>query len=128
MKVIFFDGYCGLCNKFVDFIMKVDKKAVFKFSTLQGEYAKTVLKKEDYENVDSVVVLIDGKTYRKSEGAFRTLRELNPFWKAVSLLGYLPSPISNFGYDLVAANRYKIFGKTETCRLPTAEERSRFLL
>lgn len=128
MKVIFFDGYCGLCNGFVDFIMRVDKKNVFTFSPLQSDYAKTQLRREDYENLDSVVVLIDGQAYRKAPAVFRALRELNIGWKMISLVGLLPSSILNFGYDLVAKYRYRILGKRETCRLPSPEERQKFLL
>lgn len=128
MKVVFFDGYCGLCNGFIDFMMRVDTQGQFKFSPLQSDYAKANLPAADVEDLKSVVVLIDEKTYRKSEGVFRALEELGGLWKASSLLRSLPGGLTNFGYDLVAENRYKIFGKKETCRLPTPEERSRFIL
>jgi predicted DCC family thiol-disulfide oxidoreductase YuxK len=128
MKVIFFDGYCGLCNGFIDFVMKIDKKGVFKFSPLQSEFAKAHLKPEDIEQLKSVVVLIDGNTFRKAPGVMKVFKELNGMWKAFSALGILPSGFLNFGYDLVAENRYRLFGKRETCRLPTPEERTRFIL
>lgn len=128
MKVIFFDGYCGLCNGFIDFMMKVDKNAIFKFSPLQSDYAKANLPLSDVEDLKSVVVLIDGQTYRKSEGVLKALGELGGIWKLSSLVGSLPSGVLNKGYDLVAQNRYKIFGKRESCRLPTPEERARFIL
>jgi len=128
MKVIFFDGYCGLCNGFIDFMMRIDKKGLFKFSPLQSDYAKVNLPASDVDDLKSVVVLIDGKAYRKSEAVFKALEELGGIWKASSLLRSLPGSLTNFGYDLVAENRYKIFGKKETCRLPTPEERSRFIL
>lgn len=128
MKVIFFDGYCGLCNGFIDFMMRVDKTGQFKFSPLQSEYAKANLNPDDVQDLKSIVVLIDGKTYRKAEGVFMALSSLGGIWKVSAIVGSLPSGILNFGYDMVAENRYKIFGKNETCRLPTPKERSRFIL
>jgi predicted DCC family thiol-disulfide oxidoreductase YuxK len=128
MNIIFFDGLCGLCNGFVDFMLKVDKKGVFKFSPLQSDYARQTLPEKDIANLDSVVILIQGKTYRKSEAVFRALAELGGLWKTPMVLNLLPKKILNFGYDLVAENRYKIFGKQETCRLPTPEEQERFIL
>ncbi len=112
----------------MDFMMKVDKKAVFQFSPLQSEFAKTQLNPEDIKDLKSVVVKLNGKTYRKAEGVLRALAELGGIWKASSVLRFLPQSLSNLGYDLVAENRYKMFGKRDSCRLPTTEERSRFIL
>lgn len=128
MKVIFFDGYCGLCNGFVDFMMKADKKAVFKFSPLQSDFAKATLSVADTQDLKSVVVLIDKNSYRKARGVFMALRELGPVWKCISLLSLLPSGFLNFFYDFIAENRYRFFGKRETCRLPTPAERERFIV
>lgn len=128
MNIIFFDGVCGLCNGFVDFIMKIDKAGQFKFSPLQSEYAKKNLPAEFTENLNSVVVQIDGKNYRKSDGVFQVWKKLGAPWSALSLLKALPAPLTDAGYDLVAKTRYKIFGKKDSCRLPTPDERARFLL
>jgi predicted DCC family thiol-disulfide oxidoreductase YuxK len=128
MKVIFFDGYCGLCNGFIDFMMRIDKSGQFKFSPLQSEFAKANLSVADVTDLKSVVVLIDGKTYRKAEGVFKAVSTLGGIWKMTALLGSLPAGILNFGYDMVAENRYRMFGKRDTCRLPTPEERTRFIL
>jgi predicted DCC family thiol-disulfide oxidoreductase YuxK len=108
--------------------MKIDHEGKFKFSPLQSDYAKSVLPSEYVADLDSVVVQLEGKTLRKSKAVFAVLSKLGPGWKAASLIGLLPEKILNFGYDLVAENRYKIFGKKETCRLPTPEERARFVL
>jgi predicted DCC family thiol-disulfide oxidoreductase YuxK len=128
LKVIFFDGHCGLCNGFVDFIIKVDKKSTFLFSPLQSDYAKGHLHEEDIKELKSVVVLIDGKTFRKSKGVMAVFRELGGAWGGISVLRFLPSSFLDIGYDLIAENRYKIFGKRETCRLPTPDEKKRFIL
>ena len=127
MKVIFFDGYCGLCNGFVDFMMRVDKKSLFKFSPLQSDLAKSHLSPEDVADLKSLVVLIDGNTYRTAPGVIKALTELGGLWKALGMLRIFPDWFLNFWYDLVAKNRYRIFGKSDTCRLPTPEEKTRFL-
>lgn len=128
MNVIFFDGYCGLCNGFIDFMMKADTKGIFKFSPLQSEFAKSHVTATDISELKSVVILIDGKTYRKAEGVLKAVSLLGGVWKSSLILAALPNKILNVGYDLVAENRYNLFGKRETCRLPTPEERSRFIL
>lgn len=128
MKVIFFDGYCGLCNGFVDFMMRVDRKAVFKFSPLQSEFAMANLKPEDVTDLKSLVVLVEGETHRKAKGVLLALSSLGGWWKLISILRIIPASILNFCYDLIATNRYRLFGKRQTCRLPTPEERTRFIL
>ena len=126
--VIFFDGVCGLCNGFVDFVIKVDKNQIFKFSPLQSEFAKAHLQESDIKELKSVVLIKNGKTYRKSEAVFEVFKSLGGAWSALSWLRILPPALRNQGYDLVAKYRYKIFGKKETCRLPSPDERQRFIL
>lgn len=128
MKVIYFDGVCGLCNGFVDFIMKIDRKGVFHFSPLQSEYAQKNLPPEFIRDLDSVAVQIDGKILRKSAAVFAVFRELGGIWGVAGALGFFPEGLLNGAYDLVAKSRYRLFGKKETCRIPTPEERARFLL
>lgn len=128
MNVIYFDGVCGLCNGFIDFIMKIDRDQKFHFSPLQSEHAQTNLPAEHVRDLDSVVVQIDGQTFRKSKAVFAVLKKLGGVWGFASVVGILPEGLLNKGYDLVAENRYKIFGKKDSCRLPSSEERSRFLL
>jgi predicted DCC family thiol-disulfide oxidoreductase YuxK len=126
-KVIFFDGVCGLCNGFVDFILTVDKQQVFLFSPLQSEFARKNLPEKMTTDLKSVVYLRDGKQYSKSEAVLKIMSDVGGIWK-LSLLGkILPEVMRNKAYDMVAENRYKLFGKKETCRLPSAEERSRFI-
>lgn len=127
-KVIYFDGHCGLCNGFVDFVMKHDHQGKFMFSPLQSEYAKTHLPEEYTTDLKSVIVQIEGHTFKKSKAVFKVLKEMNGTWSMLAHLDFLPDPILNFGYDFIALNRYKMFGKRETCRLPTPSERKRFIL
>lgn len=127
MKVIFFDGVCGLCNGFVDFILKIDKSQSFTFSPLQSEYAAQHLAPEHIRDLTSVVYLKDGQKFLKSRAVIEILNDIGGVWKLAQLGKIIPDQLRNKAYDLVAANRYKIFGKKETCRLPTPEERARFL-
>ena len=128
MNVIFFDGYCGLCNGFVDFMMKIDKHKVFKFSPLQSDFAKSTLRPEDITDLKSLVVLTNGKATRKALGVLLALFELGGIWKLAFVFRIFPTVFLNLIYDFIAKNRYHFFGKRDTCRLPSPEEKSRFIL
>ncbi len=126
--VIFFDGVCGLCNRFVDFVLRRDPTGLFQFSPLQGETAAEWLAQGDVADLKTVVLVDGNRAFRKSAAVIRVLRRLGGFWGvAGAILWLVPRPLRDLGYSWIASNRYAIFGKKETCRLPTAEERSRFL-
>jgi predicted DCC family thiol-disulfide oxidoreductase YuxK len=126
--VIFFDGVCGLCNRFVDFVLRRDPSGYFQFSPLQGEAAAQRLAAAEIADLKTVVVVDGNRGYRKSAAVIHVLGGLGGFWRVVGvLLWIVPRPLRDLGYTLVANNRYALFGKKETCRLPTAAERSRFL-
>lgn len=126
--VIFFDGVCGLCNGFVDFVISQDKKKIFLFSPLQSDYAANHLPPQYTKDLTSVVLLIDGEVLSKTNAVLRVMVELGGGWKLLALGRSLPLSFRNRIYDMVASNRYRIFGKKETCRLPTEDERQRFLI
>lgn len=127
-RILFFDGVCGLCNWSVNFVLLRDRKGEIQFAPLQGETARVLLTSRDVENLHSVVLWVNGQTYRKSAAVVRVLWRLGSFWKVLgTLLWLIPLPIRNFIYECVARNRYRLFGKKESCRLPTPEERARFL-
>jgi predicted DCC family thiol-disulfide oxidoreductase YuxK len=127
--VIFFDGVCGLCNRFVDFVIRRDTRRVFRFAPLQGETARHWLDAADVRDLKTVVLIDREGTHRKSSAVLRVLRGLGGFWRAVgAVLWFVPFPLRDVGYSLIAGNRYALFGKKETCRLPTPDERGRFLV
>lgn len=128
MKIIFFDGVCGLCNGFVDFILKIDKKRKFHFSPLQGEYAAKTLPRHLTKELSSLAFMSNGKIYTKSEAVLMILSETGGFWALSSIFRIIPKSFQNVIYDFVAKYRYVIFGKKSSCRLPTSEERSRFVI
>ncbi|MFQ5732967.1 MAG: thiol-disulfide oxidoreductase DCC family protein [Planctomycetaceae bacterium] len=126
--IIFFDGVCGLCNRTVDFILDRDRDGTFLFSPLQGETAKRHLAPGDVESLGSMVLRIGGTTYRQSSAVSRMLMRLPGVWKVLgAMLWLIPWPLRHLGYKIVAANRYRLFGRKETCRLPTPEQFARFL-
>lgn len=127
-RILFFDGVCGLCNRTVDFVIVRDRRGEFLFAPLQGDTARSLLSPSDVANLNTVVLWVNGKTYRKSAAVVRILWRLNPGWRFLgTLLWLVPLPLRNLGYALIAWNRYRFFGKKETCRMPTPEERIRFL-
>ncbi|MEZ6048149.1 MAG: DCC1-like thiol-disulfide oxidoreductase family protein [Planctomycetaceae bacterium] len=126
--VLYFDGVCGLCNRFVDFVLRHDRNQNVLLAPLQGETAGQQLLAEDRENLSSVVFQNHLGTFRHSSAVARLLWELGGIWTLLGwLLWLIPKPIRNWGYRVVARNRYRFFGKKETCRMPTPEERARFL-
>jgi predicted DCC family thiol-disulfide oxidoreductase YuxK len=128
-QIILFDGVCTLCNQSVDFIIQRDAKDTFKFASLQSESAKNLLKPftVNTEKLDSVLLIKNGKLYQKSSAALQIARQLSGGWKLMYGFIIIPRFLRNFVYDIIAKNRYRWFGKKETCRLPTPEERAKFL-
>lgn len=126
-SVVYFDGVCGLCNCFVNFLLKFDKKNRLLFSPIQGETFQEKNKLLHLPFSDSVVFEHKGKWYYKSEAALRIVYHLGGFWKVCIVLMIVPAFIRNFVYDIIARNRYAWFGKRDTCRMPTLEEQKKFL-
>ncbi|WP_045516782.1 thiol-disulfide oxidoreductase DCC family protein [Neobacillus niacini] len=126
--IILFDGICNLCNSSVQFIIKRDPKGHFKFASLQSETGQFLLNQYGIsKEIDSIIVIENEKVYIKSSAALRICSRLNGIWRYLSILRVLPPFIRNFVYDMVAKNRYKWFGKKESCLLPTSEMKKRFL-
>ena len=126
--VVFFDGVCGLCSEAVDFLMARDPAGVLRFAPLQGETAKTYLPAADTESLKYLVLLDDTGRHIRTAAVVRALRHLGGRWAAAGwLLWLIPRPLRDLGYHLVTKVRYRVWGKKETCRMPTPEERGRFL-
>ena len=128
--VVFFDGVCNLCSESVQFIIKNDHKNQFKFSSLQSEFAqKTLTNKNITEISDSrtIILLTNNNTYTKSSAVLRIARFLKFPFNLLYIFIIIPPFIRNAVYDFVSKNRYRWFGKSENCRLPSPEERARFI-
>lgn len=128
-QIILFDGVCNFCNASINFIIDHDPEKYFKFAPLQSDLGQDILKQfnRNTEDFDSVILLRNNTLYQKSEAAVEIAKQLSGAWKYLSFFGILPAFCLNFFYDIIAKNRYRIFGKTETCRMPTPELRERFL-
>jgi predicted DCC family thiol-disulfide oxidoreductase YuxK len=126
-NIVYFDGVCGLCNSFIDFLMRNDKRNRLFFTPLQGETAAARLGLNPTQKFDTVMFEEKGKIYSKSGAGLRILYTIGGFWKIFIILLIFPPFIRNFFYDIIANNRYKWFGKKESCRMPTKEERAKFL-
>jgi predicted DCC family thiol-disulfide oxidoreductase YuxK len=128
LPVIFFDGVCGLCNHWIDFVLARDRNRLFHFAALQGETARDWLQIDPNAVLSSVVLVDATGIHRKTDAVWRMLVQLGGIWRIAGwLLRLVPRPIRNWGYDFIARHRYRWFGKKESCRLPTPDERARFL-
>ncbi len=128
MKLILFDGVCNLCNGFVQFIIKRDPDATFMFASLQSETAVKIRKENgsDSFEADSVLFFDGFKLYSRSDALLEIARDL-PGFKWLTFSRFLPLWIRDSVYELVARNRYRLFGKREECMIPTPKLRGRFL-
>ncbi|QDT17555.1 thiol-disulfide oxidoreductase DCC family protein [Alienimonas californiensis] len=126
--VLFFDGVCGLCNAAVDWLMARDPQGVLRFAPLQGETAEKLLPSSDRECLDSLVFLDETGRSRRTRAVVRALGKLGGRWAAASwALWLIPGPVRDVAYRLISKLRYAIWGKKESCRMPTPQERARFL-
>lgn len=129
MGILYFDGYCNLCNWFIDFLIRRDTRQALRFTSLQGKTARDRLPaKYVGENIYTIVFEAEGgKIYTESAAALRALARLGGVWRMMLVVLIVPWFLRDLVYRLVAVNRYRLFGRRETCRLPSPEERARFL-
>lgn len=128
-KIVLFDGVCNLCNNSVQFIIKRDPKDRFRFAALQEEAGLALVSQYqiDTSKVDSIVLIDNGKAYVKSTAALRIAKNLKGPWPLLYAFIIIPNFMRNWGYDFIAKNRYKWYGKKDACMIPTPELKSKFL-
>jgi predicted DCC family thiol-disulfide oxidoreductase YuxK len=133
--IILYDGACGLCNRLNQFVLRRDSDAIFRFASLQSALAARILSRHnaDPQDLDTVYVVLnhelpDERLLPRSDVVIFVLKRLGGLWKVLGIvLRLLPRPLRDAGYRLVARNRYRIFGRSENCMLPSPENRHRFL-
>lgn len=127
--VILFDGVCNFCNSSVNFVIRHDKQHQFRFAALQSEAGTRLLKAHGLspDTFNSFILVQGDKAYLKSDAALRVVRSFGGGWRLLSALRFIPRGVRNFFYDLIARNRYRWFGKKDTCMLPSPSIRSLFL-
>ncbi|MCP1385558.1 thiol-disulfide oxidoreductase DCC family protein [Runella salmonicolor] len=127
--VILFDGVCNFCNASINFVIDRDAARRFRFASLQSDFGQRLLadNQRQLTDFDTVLLLRDGKLYEKSDAALEIARYLKG-WSWLYLFRVVPRFIRDFFYDIIAKNRYRLFGKSESCRIPTPEEKKLFVI
>jgi predicted DCC family thiol-disulfide oxidoreductase YuxK len=139
--ILLYDGVCGFCNWAVRFILKYDRRQLFRFASLQSEFAKRILAKHgaDASRLDTLYVVLHSSgqpdalagqelLLSRSDAVLFVLNELGGMWRALGrILRVLPRVVADCGYRTFAKHRYSIFGRYDSCPLPSPATRSRFL-
>ena len=127
--IVLYDGVCGLCDSFVQFVIKRDRAEVVRFAPLQSDAGENLLRAFNLPPRElSFIVVIEGKnSFIKSAAVFEVLRYLPGVWSRLALLRYIPAGISDVFYEFTARHRYKWFGRYDACVVPTESQKKRFL-
>jgi predicted DCC family thiol-disulfide oxidoreductase YuxK len=127
--IVLFDGVCNFCNRWVQLIIKNDKKNIFRFAPLQSEAGKRLLAESNSSkgSPESVVLIENGKYYFHSSAALRIFSHLSGLWKLMMVFYIVPPFIRDAAYHFIARNRYRWFGKRETCMVPDEKDKSKFI-
>ena len=133
--ILLYDGVCGLCNRLNQFVLRRDPAGIFRFASLQSALAARILSRRgaDAADLDTVYVVVnpdqpDEYLLARSDAAIFVLKQLGGFWGLLGLVAqFKPRFLRDWGYRIVARNRYRVFGRFETCMLPSSENHDRFL-
>ncbi len=127
--MLLFDGVCNLCNASVQWILKRDRKGIFKFAALQSDTGQMLLRQFGLseKDFDTVVLVADGRIFTRSDAALEIVQRIGGMWSLLAVFKIIPRSIRDTIYDWVARNRYRWFGKKEECMLPRPEWRERFV-
>ena len=132
--VLLYDGLCGFCDGTVQFILRHDRRGTLKFATLQGEFARGVIARHpELAGVDSLVLVesdpdnVRENVYVRSTGALRVARYLGGPWHLTRATAIAPRFLRDWAYDAFARIRYRVFGRYDSCPIPTPEQRARFI-
>jgi predicted DCC family thiol-disulfide oxidoreductase YuxK len=138
--IILYDGVCGLCNRLNQFVLRRDREGIFRFASLQSPLAARILARHggNPQDLDTVYVVLhhdltqaaqpDERLLPRSDAVVFVLKGLGGIWKVLGfLVQLLPPFLRDWGYRVVARNRYRVFGRFETCMLPSAGDRSKFI-
>jgi predicted DCC family thiol-disulfide oxidoreductase YuxK len=132
--IVLFDGVCGLCNRLIRFLLKRDTHDRFRFASLQNKFAEDLLKRHgaDSRDLDTVYVALNygepnERLLARSDAILHLLTQLDGVWKWARAGRVLPKAFRDGIYEIVARNRYRIFGKHESCLLPEPKHRRKFL-
>ncbi len=127
--ILLFDGVCNLCNGFVQFILKRNKKRNIYFGALQSESGQRLLKEKGlpFDKFETLIVISKGTILKRSQAFFFLCRQLDFPWPLMGIFRIIPKCISDFVYDRIAKSRYSLFGKKDVCLMPTEDIKGRFI-
>jgi predicted DCC family thiol-disulfide oxidoreductase YuxK len=126
--IVYYDGLCGLCDRFVQFVLRRDRAARYRFAPLQGSTAQGRVPATLDPRASETVILEEEDRFRvRSDAALAILSGLGGAWRLTALLRVIPRPVRDAVYDVVARNRHRWFGRRAECRVPQPHERDRFL-
>ena len=125
--IVFYDGQCGLCNRSVRWLIRIDRKAIFRYATLQGNAAQKTLDEKLWKAVNTFVLYTDDGVYIKSEAFFEALKIVGGGWRFFGIFRFLPLRVRDMVYDWVARNRFRVFAQYDHCLVPSDHHRSLFL-
>lgn len=127
-RIVLFDGVCNYCNAMVNFSIRHDPEKKFKYATLQSDIGQRLLAEHGIgKDVDSVILIEDGKAYMHSTAGLRIVRKMSGIYSLCYVFIIVPAFIRDWAYELFAKYRYRLFGRTDTCMIPTPDMRERFL-
>ena len=129
MPIILFDGVCNFCNRTINIILKYDDQAYFQFAASQSSAAMGIMQafNLDEKAISSVILIEQEKVFTKTDAVIQIANRLSGWPSLFRLLKFIPKPMRDFAYDLIAKNRYALFGKKDNCMIPDASMRHRFL-
>ena len=127
--IVLFDGICHLCTTSVQFIITRDPNGYFTFASLQSEVGRTLLEKHGLQPdaLDTFVLVEGSRCFTRSDAALRVAHHLSEGWSLLRILSLIPKPLRDWGYTVIARNRYRWFGRQETCMVPSRDILDRFL-
>jgi len=128
-RIVLYDGVCKLCRGWVNFIIRHDHKHQVRLCAVQTQTGRDLLIKAGLspDNINTIVLMEEGKVYFRAEAIFRVMKQLPLPWRCFSVLRFLPGALSNFCYDMIAKNRYRLFGRYNDYQQPQADHPERFL-
>jgi predicted DCC family thiol-disulfide oxidoreductase YuxK len=129
-NLIIFDGVCNLCNGSVNFVIRHDKRKIFKFTAFQSIYGRDIVErfKIEQETQRTIILITDGKVYRRSMAVLEIFEILGGAWKLMRVLKIFPLCFRDWCYDVISRHRYRLFGRKQSCMVPTDSIRERFLM
>ena len=129
-QIVIFDGVCNFCNGSVNFIIKRDPGAVFAFTPRQHRCGQALIQKYKVPELaaDAIVLIKDGRCYQRTDAVLEIAKDISGLWFLLRVFKIVPRPLRDYFYDLFARNRYRLFGKRDSCMIPAPDVLSRFIV